>query len=127
LGANDTSFTGPDVTSQPAAQRESLISATGLAAGSYMVMFRATVSSDMQAIECGVTQDDLNAAPVFVADGAPAPEKDPQTFAASGVLSVTGPAQRQILYCHSDEHVWDAASPEIDFIQIGTVTQGVSG
>jgi hypothetical protein len=127
LGANATRFTGSGATNQPTGQRTVLVTATGLAAGNYLVTFRTTINSDAENIECGLAQSDVNASPELVANGAPPPERDPATFEATGVVAISDPAQSQILYCQGDAHTWDASAPEIDFIPIGSVTEVVGG
>jgi hypothetical protein len=121
---SDTVFQSSGAVDLPSGQNHALVTATGLAAGTYLVTFR-TELSPVQAYTCGIASGSLlGPTPITMHRHG---GTDPETYESTGVMTVLQAGESQILYCNGDTDEWDAGSSEVDFIKIDAVVDGVEG
>jgi hypothetical protein len=121
---SDTVFQSSGAVDLPSGQNHALVTATGLAAGTYLVTFR-TELSPVQAYTCGIASGSLlGPTPITMHRHG---GTDPETYESTGVMTVLQAGESQILYCNGAADEWDAGSSEVDFIKIDAVVDGVEG
>jgi hypothetical protein len=119
---SDTVFQAAGATDQSSGQDHALVTATGLAAGSYLVTFR-TELSPVQAYTCGIASGSLlGPSPIVTRRHG---GTDPETFESTGVLTILQTGEQQILYCNGATDDWDAGAVELHFLEIDQLIDGV--
>jgi hypothetical protein len=119
---DDTVFRATGATGQPSGQDHALVTATGLAAGSYLVTFR-TELAPVQAYTCGIASGSLLGPSPLVTHRHGG--TDPETFESTGVITILQAGEKQILYCNGATDDWDAGAVELHFLELAQLIDGI--
>ncbi len=121
---SDVVFTGAPLSGLTPGTRQALVTATGLAAGSYLVSFRTDVTPAQRYV-CGLASGTLGgpaSIPVSRTTGGLAA---PETIAGGGVITLAQADEDQLLFCNADGLLaWNASDVELHFVKVDQVLDG---
>lgn len=123
---SDTVFLGAPLSGQLAGQRQALVTATGLAVGSYLVSFRTDVAP-AQRYACGVASGSLGGPASITVSHDTSALAAAETVSGSGVITLAQADESQILFCNGGLLDWDASDTELHFVKIDQVVDGSEG
>lgn len=124
---SDVVFTGEPQSGLAPGQRQALVTATGLAAGSYLVSFRADVLPAQRYV-CGLASGSVGGPASIVVSRTTGGLGTPETIAGSGVITLTQADEDQVLFCNADGLLsWDVSGTELHLVEVDQVVDGVEG
>jgi hypothetical protein len=123
---SDTVFDGGPLSDQPQGQDVAVLTATGLAAGSYLVTYRLDVFP-AQRYTCALASGTLLGPTAVVSSRTTNSGPDPETFESTGMVTTLQAGQDQILSCSGASSDWSVDSSELHFLRVDQVSDGVEG
>jgi hypothetical protein len=122
----DAVFDGGPLSDQLQGVDSAVLTATGLAAGSYLVSYRLDVAP-AQRYTCAVASGTLLGPTTVLSSRTTSSGTDPETLASTGVVTILQAGQDQILTCNGASSDWSVDSSELHFLRVDQVSDGVEG